>query len=69
MWDNFHVVVSDRWQREIGETVFDQVNSEADKAEEKKRKGKGGKYPGGDDAQGKLLFPYGSIWFHTIVFL
>lgn len=60
MWDNFHVVVSDRWQREIGETVFDQVNSESDRAEEKRRKGKGSKYPGGDDAQGKsrlrLLF-------------
>lgn len=48
IWDHFHVVVSDRWQREIGETVFDQVNSEQDKIELKRK----GKCKIGEDAQG-----------------
>ncbi|XP_076364252.1 G protein-coupled receptor kinase 1-like [Tachypleus tridentatus] len=37
LYKNFPVVISDRWQQEISETVFDTVNQETDKAEQKKR--------------------------------
>lgn len=33
----FAVVVSERWQHEIAETVFETINSETDKVEQKKR--------------------------------
>ena len=37
MYKNFPLVVSDRWQNEIAETVFEVVNQEADKIESKRR--------------------------------
>ncbi|XP_013781792.2 G protein-coupled receptor kinase 1-like [Limulus polyphemus] len=37
LYKNFPVVISERWQQEISETVFDTVNIESDKAEHKKR--------------------------------
>ncbi|KAL1477628.1 hypothetical protein MTO96_017092 [Rhipicephalus appendiculatus] len=37
LYKNFPVVISERWQQEIAETVFDTVNQEADKLEQKKK--------------------------------
>lgn len=37
LYRNFPLVISDRWQQEIAETVFDAVNQEADKVEQKRR--------------------------------
>lgn len=49
-WDGFEIVVSCRWQKEVAETIFDSVNNEQDKIENKKKmKSK----HLGDDAQGK----------------
>lgn len=37
LYKNFPVVVSERWQHEIAETIFDYINHEADKAEMKRK--------------------------------
>lgn len=37
LYKNFPVVISERWQQEIAETVFETVNIEADKLEQKKK--------------------------------
>ncbi|KAF8359609.1 grk-2, partial [Pristionchus pacificus] len=37
LYKNFNIVISERWQNEISETVFEVVNQDADKAEQKKR--------------------------------
>lgn len=37
LYKNFPVVISERWQQEIAETVFETINQEADKMEQKKR--------------------------------
>ncbi|KAH9378123.1 hypothetical protein HPB48_020515 [Haemaphysalis longicornis] len=37
LYKNFPVVISERWQQEIAETVFETVNLEADKLEQKKK--------------------------------
>ncbi|XP_076452938.1 G protein-coupled receptor kinase 3-like [Babylonia areolata] len=42
LYRNFPLVVSERWQQEVAETVFDAINQETDKLEQK-RKAKPGK--------------------------
>lgn len=37
LYKNFNIVISERWQQEIADTVFEVVNSEADKLEQKKK--------------------------------
>jgi len=37
LYQNFPLVISERWQAEVAETVFDTINAEADKAEAKKK--------------------------------
>ena len=37
LYKNFNLVVSDRWQQEIAETVFDAINQDADKMEQKRK--------------------------------
>ncbi|KAK6011822.1 hypothetical protein OSTOST_23080, partial [Ostertagia ostertagi] len=37
LYKNFNIVISERWQNEIAETIFEVVNQDADKAETKKR--------------------------------
>ncbi|CAD5222656.1 unnamed protein product [Bursaphelenchus xylophilus] len=37
MYKNFNITISERWQNEIAETVFDVVNQDADKIEMKKK--------------------------------
>jgi len=40
LYKNFPLVISERWQNEVAETVFESVNQEADKNEKKKTKQK-----------------------------
>ena len=51
LYHNFPLVISERWQAEVAETVFDTINAEADKVEAK-RKTKHRKF----DADEKGLF-------------
>jgi len=37
LYKNFSITISERWQNEVAETVFETVNSEADKADQKKK--------------------------------
>ena len=37
LYKNFNITISERWQNEIAETVFDVVNQDADKMELKKK--------------------------------
>uniref|UniRef100_A0A914RZV9 PH domain-containing protein n=1 Tax=Parascaris equorum TaxID=6256 RepID=A0A914RZV9_PAREQ len=37
LYKNFNITISERWQNEIADTVFEVVNQDADKAESKKR--------------------------------
>lgn len=37
LYKNFNITISERWQTEIAETVFDVVNQDADKTEMKKK--------------------------------
>jgi beta-adrenergic-receptor kinase len=37
LYKNFPLVISERWQNEVAETVFETINFEADKAEHKKK--------------------------------
>lgn len=37
LYKSFPVVISERWQQEISETVFDTINQETDKIEQKKK--------------------------------
>ena len=37
LYKNFPLVISERWQQEVAETVFETINQEADKVEHKRR--------------------------------
>ena len=37
MYKNFPLVISERWQAEVSDTVFDTINHDYDKVEHKKR--------------------------------
>ena len=37
LYQNFPLVISERWQAEVAETVFDTINQEADKIEAKRK--------------------------------
>lgn len=37
LYKNFALVISERWQNEVAETVFESVNIETDKLEQKKK--------------------------------
>jgi beta-adrenergic-receptor kinase len=37
LYKNFSITISERWQNEVAETVFETVNSEADKADQKRK--------------------------------
>lgn len=37
LYKNFPLVISERWQNEVAETVFETINFEADKVEHKKK--------------------------------
>ncbi len=37
LYKNFNITISERWQQEVADTIFELVNQDADKAEQKKR--------------------------------
>ena len=37
LYKNFPLVVSERWQQEVAETVFETINADTDKIEQKKK--------------------------------
>lgn len=37
LYKNFPLVISERWQQEVAETVYDAVNADTDKIEARKR--------------------------------
>lgn len=37
LYKNFPLVVSERWQQEVAETVFDAINQDTDKLEQKRK--------------------------------
>ncbi len=37
LYKNFPLVVSERWQQEVAETVFDAINQDTDKIEQKRK--------------------------------
>ncbi len=37
LYKNFPLVVSERWQQEVAETVFEAINLDTDKIEQKKK--------------------------------
>jgi len=37
IYTHFNVTISERWQTEVAETVFETINQEADKSEQKKK--------------------------------
>jgi len=37
LYKNFNITISERWQQEISDTVFEVVNQDADKLEQKKK--------------------------------
>lgn len=37
LYKNFPLVISERWQQEVAETVYEAVNSDTDKSEARKR--------------------------------
>lgn len=53
LYKNFPVVISERWQQEIAETVFETINLEADKVEQKKKAKMKMKF---DDEKGGVSF-------------
>lgn len=55
LYKNFPIVISERWQAETAETVFEVVNQEADKMEQKKRAKQKLKF-GDVDEKGKYKF-------------
>ncbi len=37
VYKNFNIVISERWQQEIADTIFELVNQDTDKHEQKRR--------------------------------
>ena len=54
LYKNFNITISERWQNEIAETVFDVVNQDADKMEMKKKAKQKSKMT--VDEKGKIKF-------------
>lgn len=66
IYKDFAIVISERWQQEIVETVFDTVNTETDKVEQKRRaKMKQNFY---DDEKGSDLILQGQLKKNTGTF-
>ena len=58
LYKNFNITISERWQNEIAETVFDVVNQDADKMEMKKKAKQKSKMT--VDEKGKINFYFGN---------
>lgn len=54
LYKDFNIVISERWQQEIADTVFEVVNQETDKAEQKKKAKQKIKFD--NEEKGKSIF-------------
>ncbi len=71
LYKNFPLVISERWQSEVADTVFDTINHDCDKLEQKRR-AKQKKFGTGTDEKDsdcilhgyikKQGGPFGSAW-------
>ena len=66
LYQNFPLVISERWQAEVAETVFDTINAEADKAEAKK-KTKHRKFDADEKGFATTPLPFHLISFFTLL--
>jgi beta-adrenergic-receptor kinase len=57
LYKNFHRTISERWQTEVSETVFDTINNDYDKKEQSRRKPKS-KFGSDEKESGILLYGY-----------
>merc|ERR1719362_1157482 len=55
LYKNFPLVISERWQTEVAQTVFDTINHEYDKAEQKKAKQKNKAKFGNDEKESDVI--------------
>jgi len=55
LYKNFPLVISERWQTEVAETVFDTINHEYDKVEQKKAKQKNKAKFGNDEKESDVI--------------
>merc|ERR1740129_305906 len=71
LYKNFPLVISERWQNEVSETVFDTINHEYDKAEQTKKKQKKMAKFGNDEKDSDVILhgyvkklggPFDSAW-------
>merc|ERR1712106_647294 len=71
LYKNFPLVISERWQNEVSETVFDTINHEYDKAEQTKKKQKKMAKFGNDEKDSDVILhgyvkklggPFESAW-------
>lgn len=53
LYKNFPLVISERWQQEVAETVYEAVNSDTDKNEARKRAKN--KQQGHEEGEGNIL--------------
>jgi len=58
LYKNFPLVISERWQNEVSETVFDTINHEYDKLEQKKAKQKKAKFGNEEKDSDVILHGY-----------
>lgn len=58
---DFPLVISERWQSEVAETVFETINQEADKTEQKKKAKQKQKF----DADEKGTNFHGRLWYFS----
>ncbi|XP_070571863.1 G protein-coupled receptor kinase 3-like [Ptychodera flava] len=61
LYKNFPLVISERWQQEIAETVYETINQDADKAEAKKKAKKNMQPDEGEYALGKDCIMHGQM--------
>lgn len=54
LYKNFNITISERWQNEIADTIFEVVNQDADKMEAKKKAKQKAKVS--VDEKGKVIF-------------
>lgn len=54
LYKNFPLVISERWQGEVAETVFETINFEADRVEQKKKAKQKQRFD--TDEKGKVFF-------------
>jgi len=69
LYKNFSLVISERWQNEVAETVFETINNEADKMEQKKKAKQKQKFDADEKGLKNTLIYCIAFWFNCRLFL